>query len=110
VHPRDVAPDEKRLSILLGFVLFLPVCRAIQHAHQNGIIHRDVKLSNVLVASFDGKPVPKVIDFGVAKATNNRLTEKTMFTKYGQIVGTVDYMSPEQAEFDQLVRIARINL
>jgi serine/threonine protein kinase/predicted Zn-dependent protease len=94
--------DQQHLSVKERLELFLPVCQAIQHAHQKGIIHRDVKPTNVLVARYDGKPIPKVIDFGVAKATSHRLTEKTMFTKYGQIVGTVEYMSPEQAEFNQL--------
>ena len=78
--------------------LFIPVCQAIQHAHQKGIIHRDIKPSNVLVAMHDGKPVPKVIDFGVAKAIDQRLTEKTLFTQLGAIIGTLEYMSPEQAE------------
>src|SRR5881227_1659081 len=80
----------------------IPFCEAVQHAHQKGIIHRDLKPSNVLVALYDGCPVPKVIDFGVAKATNQRLTEKTMFTGFGQVVGTLEYMSPEQAELSQL--------
>ena len=70
----------------------------MQHAHQKGIIHRDLKPSNVLVALYDGKPVVKVIDFGVAKATGQRLTDKTLFTSFGAIVGTPEYMSPEQAE------------
>jgi serine/threonine protein kinase len=82
--------------------LFIPVCQAIQHAHQKGIIHRDVKPSNVLVTMLDGKPVPKVIDFGVAKAIDQRLTERTMFTQHGAIVGTFEYMSPEQAELSGL--------
>jgi serine/threonine protein kinase/tetratricopeptide (TPR) repeat protein len=86
-----LAPDER-------LELFIPVCRAIQHAHQKGIIHRDIKPSNILVTVLDGKPVPKVIDFGVAKAIDQRLTEKTMFTQHGMVVGTLDYMSPEQAE------------
>jgi eukaryotic-like serine/threonine-protein kinase len=78
------------------------VCQAIQHAHQKGIIHRDVKPSNVLVTLYDGKPVPKVIDFGVAKAIEQRLTEKTIFTQHGAVVGTLEYMSPEQAEMSAL--------
>jgi tetratricopeptide (TPR) repeat protein len=82
--------------------LFVPVCHAIQHAHQKGIIHRDIKPSNVMVTLIDGKPVPKVIDFGVAKATEQRLTERTMFTEYGAIIGTPEYMSPEQAELSGL--------
>jgi serine/threonine protein kinase/tetratricopeptide (TPR) repeat protein len=82
--------------------LFLPVCQAIQHAHQKGVIHRDIKPSNVLVALQDGKPVPKVIDFGVAKAIQQRLTERSVFTQIGAIVGTIEYMSPEQAELSAL--------
>jgi hypothetical protein len=82
--------------------LFVPVCQAIQHAHQKGIIHRDVKPSNVLVTLYDGKPVPKVIDFGVAKAIAQRLTERTLITQPGQVVGTLEYMSPEQAELNIL--------
>jgi hypothetical protein len=80
--------------------LFVPVCQAIQHAHQKGIIHRDIKPSNVLVTMYDDKPVPKVIDFGVAKAVEQRLTERTMFTQFGMLVGTFEYMSPEQAEMN----------
>ena len=79
----------------------MPVCQAIQHAHQKGIIHRDIKPSNVLVALYDGRPVPKVIDFGVAKATGQPLTEKTLVTGFGAVVGTPEYMSPEQAELQQ---------
>jgi WD40 repeat protein/serine/threonine protein kinase len=94
--------DENRLTPRQRLELFIPVCQAIQHAHQKGIIHRDIKPSNVLVALYDGKPVPKVIDFGVAKAIEQRLTEKTLFTRHGQIVGTFEYMSPEQATLDSL--------
>ena len=82
--------------------MFLPVCHALQHAHQKGIIHRDIKPANVLVAEYDGRPVPKVIDFGVAKAVGQPLAEKTLFTAFGQIVGTLEYMSPEQARVNQL--------
>jgi serine/threonine protein kinase len=82
--------------------LFVPVCRAIQHAHQKGIIHRDVKPSNVLVTMQDGKPVPKIIDFGIAKATEQRLTERSLFTQHGAILGTLEYMSPEQAELSAM--------
>ncbi|MGO9467838.1 MAG: tetratricopeptide repeat protein [Isosphaeraceae bacterium] len=82
--------------------LFIPVCQAIQHAHQKGIIHRDVKPSNVLVTMQDGKPVPKIIDFGIAKATEQRLTERSLFTQHGAIMGTLEYMSPEQAEMSAL--------
>jgi len=94
--------DEKHLNPRERLELFLPVCHAIQHAHQKGIIHRDIKPSNVLVAEYDGRPVAKVIDFGVAKAVHQPLTEKTMFTGLGQIIGTLEYMSPEQARVNQL--------
>jgi len=94
--------DDNHLTPRERLELFVPVCQAIQHAHQKGIIHRDVKPSNVLVTLYDGKPVPKIIDFGVAKATEQRLTEKTMFTQYGTMVGTLEYMSPEQAEMSAL--------
>jgi serine/threonine protein kinase/tetratricopeptide (TPR) repeat protein len=80
--------------------LFVPICQAIQHAHQKGIIHRDIKPSNILVTMYDDKPVPKVIDFGVAKAVEQRLTEKTIYTQFGTLVGTFEYMSPEQAEMN----------
>jgi serine/threonine protein kinase/WD40 repeat protein len=94
--------DRNRLTPRERLELFIPVCHAIQHAHQKGIIHRDIKPTNVLVTLYDGRPVPKVIDFGIAKATQQPLTEKTMFTQLGQIMGTIEYMSPEQAEMNQL--------
>jgi len=89
-------PTDERLK------LFISVCQAVQHAHQKGIIHRDLKPSNILVTLHDGQPVVKVIDFGIAKAINQRLTERTLFTAYGQMVGTPQYMSPEQAEMTGL--------
>src|SRR4029077_19023571 len=91
-----------RLSPRERLQLFVKVCQAIQHAHQKGIIHRDLKPSNVLVTLQDGVPVPKVIDFGVAKAINQRLTEHTVYTRLAQMVGTPLYMSPEQAELSGL--------
>jgi serine/threonine protein kinase/tetratricopeptide (TPR) repeat protein len=94
--------DERKLTPRQRLELFVPVCQAIQHAHQKGIIHRDIKPSNVLVTMYDDKPVPKVIDFGVAKAVEQRLTDKTMFTQFGAMVGTLEYMSPEQAEMNAL--------
>ncbi len=94
--------DDNRLTTRRRLELFVPVCRAIQHAHQKGIIHRDIKPTNVLVTSHDGRPVPKVIDFGVAKAVEQRLTERTLFTQFGALVGTLEYMSPEQAEMSDL--------
>ena len=94
--------DEHHLTPRERLELFVPVCYAVQHAHQKGIIHRDIKPSNVLVAKYDDRPVPKVIDFGVAKAIEQRLTEKTVFTQFGQVIGTVEYMSPEQANLNQL--------
>jgi serine/threonine protein kinase/tetratricopeptide (TPR) repeat protein len=94
--------DEQRLTTRQRLELFVHVCQAIQHAHQKGIIHRDIKPSNVLVVMCDDKPVPKVIDFGVAKAVGQQLTEQTLHTGLGTVVGTVEYMSPEQAGFNQL--------
>jgi serine/threonine protein kinase len=94
--------DKNGLGLRDRLALFITVCQAVQHAHQKGIIHRDIKPTNVLVTLHDGKPVPKVIDFGIAKATSHRLTEKTIFTEFRQIVGTPQYMSPEQAEMSGL--------
>ncbi|MBX7103661.1 MAG: serine/threonine-protein kinase [Gemmataceae bacterium] len=94
--------DTHRLTPRQRLELFVPVCQAIQHAHQKGIIHRDIKPSNVLIALYDDRPVPKVIDFGVAKATTGTLTEATLETGFGAIVGTPQYMSPEQATFNNL--------
>ena len=90
--------DEQQLTLRERLGLFVAVCRAVQHAHQKGIIHRDLKPTNVLVAAYDGQPVPKVIDFGIAKALGERLTERTLVTGVGGIIGTLEYMSPEQAE------------
>ena len=94
--------DEQRLSTRERLALFSDVCSAVHHAHESGIIHRDLKPSNVMVTLHDGTPVPKVIDFGVAKATHQKLTEKTLFTQYNQFVGTPAYMSPEQAAHEGL--------
>jgi len=94
--------DQNRLDTRRRLELFVEVCRAVQHAHHKGIIHRDLKPSNVMVTMHDDKPVPKVIDFGIAKATNQRLTEKTLFTRYAQMIGTPAYMSPEQAQMSGL--------
>ena len=93
--------DENRLSTQERLNLFVQVCHAIQHAHQKGIIHRDIKPSNILVTLNDGVPVPKVIDFGIAKAIGQQLTDKTVFTAFEQFIGTPAYMSPEQADDDQ---------
>ncbi len=94
--------DQNKLSTVERLGLFMQVCNAIQHAHQKGIIHRDIKPSNILVTLHDGVPVPKVIDFGIAKATQGRLTDQTLFTAFEQFIGTPAYMSPEQAEMSGL--------
>src|SRR3989449_8756310 len=95
--------DENNLPMQQRLELFIQVCQAVQHAHQKGIIHRDLKPSNVLVTLHDGVPVPKVIDFGIAKAVSQQpLTDKTVYTAFEQFIGTPAYMSPEQAEMSGL--------
>src|SRR6185503_15368406 len=94
--------DENKLNTERRLDLFIQVCRAIQHAHQKGVIHRDIKPSNILVTINDGVLVPKVIDFGIAKATEGRLTDKTVYTQLHQFIGTPAYMSPEQAMMTSL--------
>jgi len=92
--------EKRRLNLRQRVELFVQVCHAIQHAHQKGVIHRDIKPNNILVTEFDGEPITKVIDFGISKALEGNLTDKTMFTSYGNMLGTPDYMSPEQAEMN----------
>ncbi|MFK7770124.1 MAG: serine/threonine protein kinase [Mariniblastus sp.] len=94
--------DKKKLDLRQRMELFFKVCNAVQHAHQKGVIHRDIKPSNIMVTDLDGVAVPKIIDFGIAKAIDKPLTEKTLFTSYGNMVGTPEYMSPEQAEMNGL--------
>jgi serine/threonine protein kinase len=94
--------DELHLPVRERLELFVPVCQAIQHAHTKGVVHRDIKPSNVLVCMQDGKPVPKVIDFGVAKALHQKLGEQSLYTEIGQVIGTLEYMAPEQAELSAL--------
>lgn len=94
--------DSRKLDTRQRLELFMDVCHAVQHAHQKGIIHRDLKPSNILVTLHDSKPVPKVIDFGIAKATHQRLTDKTLFTEFRQLIGTPEYMSPDQADISGL--------
>src|SRR5262249_15475420 len=94
--------DQTHLNTRKRVELFINVCRAVQHAHQKGIIHRDLKPSNILVTLHDGVAVPKVIDFGIAKATEGRLTDATVYTQLNQLIGTPAYMSPEQAEMSGL--------
>src|SRR5262249_35310804 len=94
--------DQNHLPTHERLRLFIKVCQAVQHAHQKGVIHRDLKPSNVLITEHDGEPVPKVIDFGVAKALGQKLTEKTLFTAFHHMIGTPAYMSPEQAALSGL--------
>lgn len=97
--PLNKFADESKLNTSQRLELFIPICNAIQHAHQKGIVHRDLKPANILVSMIDGRPVPKVIDFGVAKATGGSLTDESIETEFGAVVGTLEYMSPEQAGY-----------
>lgn len=90
--------DKHRLTVEERLALFVQVCEGVQHAHQKAIIHRDLKPSNILVTQIDGRACPKIIDFGIAKATSQRLTAETIFTRVGALIGTPEYMSPEQAD------------
>ena len=94
--------DQEKLDTAARLELFIQVCNAIQHAHQKGVIHRDIKPSNIMVTLHDGVPVPRVIDFGIAKAAHQALTDKAIYTQYSQFIGTPAYMSPEQAEMSGL--------
>lgn len=92
--------DQRELGLKQRLELFVQICQAIQHAHQKGIVHRDIKPSNILVTTVDGEPVPKVIDFGIAKAIRHQFTDETLLTAHGNLIGTPDYMSPEQVSLD----------
>src|SRR5262249_19212035 len=102
--------DDARLSISERLALFVPVCQAVQHAHTKGVIHRDLKPSNILLGLYDGRPVPKGIDFGLAKALREPLIERTLHTAHGTILGTPLYISPEQAEFNNIDVDARTDI
>src|SRR5262249_40408749 len=102
--------DQARLSVEQRLELFIPVCQAVQHAHQKGMIHRDIKPSNILVELVDGKPVPKMIDFGVAKVMHTRITDRTVRTEAGFAVGTLEYMAPEQALADEFNIDTRVDI
>ena len=94
--------DHERLTVDERLNLFKQICKGVQHAHQKGIIHRDLKPGNILVAIYDGVPVPKIIDFGVAKATLLPLTDQSIYSEIGSMIGTLEYMAPEQAEVNSL--------